>query len=83
MNMGSTKRSVCISEGLQVKLEQTSRWLKHSKNWVISRALEDYLDRVGYDVLAAEARRQSLLASGMVTKDEAFWRKRADAAGCK
>ena len=37
----------------------------------------------GHDALAAEARRQSLVASGVVTEDEKFWRKRADTAGWK
>ena len=53
------------------------------KSWVINRALESYLDQVGYDALAGEARRQSLVASGVVTEDEKFWRKRADTAGRK
>jgi hypothetical protein len=43
--------------------------------------LEDYLDKVGHDALATEARRQSLVAGGVVTEDEKFWRKRADTAG--
>jgi predicted DNA-binding protein len=44
-----------ISDELQVRLERTSRYLKRSKNWVISRALEGYLDQVGHDALVAEA----------------------------
>ena len=79
----STTSSFRISEELKARLEQTSRHLKRGKNWVINRALEDYLDRVGHDALAAEARRQSLVASGVVTEDENFWRKRADTAGWK
>jgi predicted DNA-binding protein len=79
----STTSSFRISEELQVRLDQTSRHLKRGKNWVITRALEDYLDKVGHDALAAEARRQSLLASGAVTEDEKFWRKRGDTAGWK
>ena len=45
--------------------------LKRGKNPVINRALEGYLDPVGHDALAAEARRQSLVAS-VVTEDEKF-----------
>jgi predicted DNA-binding protein len=82
-NMKSRTSSFRISDELQVRLEQTSRYLKRGKNWVINRALEGYLDQVGHDALAAEARRQSLVASGVVTEDEEFWRKRADTAGWK
>jgi len=76
--MNSTALRFRISEELQARLEQTSRYLKRSKSWVINRALEDYLDKMGRDALAAEARRQSLLASGVVTEDEEFWQTRAD-----
>jgi len=79
----STTSSYRISEELQVRLEQTSRHLKRGKNWVINRALEDYLDKVGHDALASESRRQSQLASGVVTEDEKFWQKRTDTAGWK
>jgi hypothetical protein len=37
-------------------------------------------DKVGGDALAAEASRQSLLASAVITEDEEFWRKLADAS---
>jgi len=79
----STTSSYRISEELQVRLEQASRHLKRGKNWVINRALEDYLDKVGHESLASEARRQSLLASGVITEDEKFWQKRADTGGWK
>lgn len=48
------------------------------KNWIINRALEQYLNKTGREALAAEARRQSLVASGVTTEDEAFWQKQAD-----
>ena len=79
----STTSSFRISEELQVRLERTSRYLKRGKNWVINRALEEYLDRLGHAALSEEARHQSLLASGIETEDEKFWRKRADTAGWK
>lgn len=82
-NVRSITSSFRIPEELDVRLERTSRYLKRGKNWVIRRALEDYLDRVGRDALAAEARRQSLVAGGVITEDEKFWRKRADLAGWK
>jgi len=50
------------------------------KNWLINRALEEYLSKVGGEALAVEARHQSLAASGVTTKDEEFWQKQADTA---
>lgn len=81
--MKSTTSSFRISEELRLRLEWTSRHLKKGKNWVINRALEEYLEKAGGDALAAEARRQSLVASGVITKDEEFWSKQADATGWK
>ena len=37
-------------------------------------------DNAADDALAAEARRQSLLASAVITEDEEFWGKLADAS---
>jgi len=79
--MRSTTSSYRIQEDLRVRLEHAARQLKKGKNWVINRAIEEYLDRVHRESLAAEARRQSLLASGVVTEDEEFWHQRADTGG--
>ena len=49
------------------------------KNWILNRALEEYLNREAGDTLSAEARRQSLLASAITTEDEKYWGN--DAAG--
>ena len=79
--MNSTTSSYRIQEDLRVRLEHTARQLKKGKNWVINRAIEEYLNRVRRESLAAEARRQSLLASGVVTEDEEFWQRQADTGG--
>jgi predicted transcriptional regulator len=79
----SSTSSFRISEELRVRLERTARHLKRGKNWILNRALEQYLDREGADALSAEARRQSLLASGTKTEDEKFWEKRADTTAWK
>ena len=79
--MRSTTSSYRIPEDLRVRLEHTARQLKKGKNWVINRAIEEYLDRIHPDCLAAEARRQSLLASSVVTADEDFCRQQADTGG--
>jgi predicted DNA-binding protein len=72
-----------ISEQLRLRLDRTARHLGKDKNWIINRALEDYLDRMGQDALAVEAKRQSIVASGVITKDEKSWQKRADSTGWK
>jgi len=69
----STTSSFRISEELRVRLERTARHLKKSKNWILNRALEEYLATEASDTLAAEARRQSLLASATTTEDEKYW----------
>ncbi len=79
--MRSTTSSYRIQEDLRVRLEHAARQLKKGKNWVINRAIQEYLDRIHRESLAAEARRQSLLASGVVTADEEFWGQQADTEG--
>jgi predicted DNA-binding protein len=79
--MRSTTSSYRIQEDLRIRLERAARHLKKGKNWVINRAIEEYLNRIHQDSLAAEARRQSLLASGVVTADEEFWHQQVDAGG--
>ena len=79
--MKSSTSSFRISEDLRVRLERTARHMGRGKNWVINRALEAYLDQAGTEALAAEARRQSVAASAVTTKDELFWRNQADTRG--
>lgn len=54
--------SIRLSPRLRRALEQRARAEQRGKNWIISRALEKYLEEESPD-LAEEARRQSLLAS--------------------
>lgn len=79
--MKSTTSSFRIPEDLRIRLEETSRYLKKGKNWIINRALEEYLAKNRLGALAAEARRQSLLASAVTTEVEKFWQDEADEAG--
>ena len=55
--------------------------MKKRKNWIINQALEEYLRKVRRESVAAEARRQSLLASDSAMEDERFWQAQADARG--
>lgn len=81
--MKSTTSSFRISEEVRLRLDRTARHLGKGKNWIINRALEEYLAKTGQDALAAEAKKQSLLASSAITEDEKFWQKRADASAWK
>lgn len=69
----SITSSFRISETLRLRLEATARHLGKRKNWIINRALEEYLAKTHRASLAKEARRQSLLASRVTTVDERFW----------
>ena len=75
----STSLSFHIAEEQRLRLEWTARHLKKSKNWILNRAIEEYLNRATSDSLSAEDRRQSLLASAITTEDEKYWGN--DAAG--
>jgi predicted DNA-binding protein len=80
-DMKSSTSSFRISEDLRIRLERTARHMGKGKNWLINRALEEYLNRAGGEALAVEAQRQSLAASGTATKDEEFWQKQVDTTG--
>jgi hypothetical protein len=47
------------------------------------RAIKTDVDSEGQEVIAAEARRQSMAASSVTTKDERFWLRELDGAGWK
>ncbi len=73
----SVTSSFRISETLRLRLEATARHLGKRKNWVINRALEEYLAKAHHRSLSKEARRQSLLASRVTSADERFWGRQA------
>ena len=79
--MKSSTSSFRIPEELRIRLEETARYLKKGKNWIINRALEEYLEKTNGEALAAEARRQSLLASAVTTEEEGFWQDQGDDGG--
>lgn len=49
--------------------------MNKGKNWIINRAIEEYLNRHSHAALKEEARRQSVLASHKKWKDEALWER--------
>lgn len=79
--MSSTTSSFRISDELRVRFEAAARQTGKGKNWILNQALREYLERMRERSLVAEARRQSLLASGRTTPDERFWAAQADDKG--
>lgn len=61
--MASVTTSVRLEQKLAQRLERTAARLSRGKNWIVTRALEEYLSKVNQDDLAAEARRQSRLCT--------------------
>jgi predicted transcriptional regulator len=73
----SVTTSVRLSPKLRQALERRAKKEKRGKNWIISRALEDYLGQEKRDSMIAEARRQSLIAARQNGED---WSGDADLA---
>jgi len=76
--MSSTTSSFRISGELRVRFEKAASASGKGKNWILNQALREYLDRMREDSLAAEARRQSLLAGGHADPDAEFWTVQPD-----
>lgn len=75
--VASSTSSYRIPDDLKQRLERTSQRMDKGKNWILTQALSEYLDRHDFEALRAEARRQSILASRTKWKDEALWEKAA------
>jgi len=76
--------SVRLPKELSRELARKARSTKRGKNWVIKEALQLYLLGSSHDVLREAARRQSLLASKPLPKEDAAWTEQsADIAGWK
>jgi len=80
-SMPSSTTSIRINDDLRARLEEASRVIKKGKNWIITKALEEYLEKNRRAALAAEASRQSLLIREEKWEDEEFWEKMADTTG--
>jgi predicted DNA-binding protein len=68
-----------LTDKLHQRLDRFARRERRPKNSVIITAVETYLDQHERRSLAAEARRQSLLASA----NDGDWLERADPSGWK
>lgn len=73
--MASSTSSFRIPERLKARLDRAARRLNKRKNWIIHRALEEFLERHSRADLRDEARRQSLMASRRHWKDQLPWEK--------
>jgi len=71
--VASSTSSFRIPDELKRRLENAARRMNKRKNWIINRAIEEYLRGYSRTQLRAEARRQSLLASRKRWKDAAKW----------
>ena len=73
--MASVTTSVRIQQKLAQRLERAAARLSRGKNWIIAKALEEYLAKVNQDDLATEARRQSRLIARNERrkKSDNFW----------
>ena len=76
----SITTSIRLEPRLRRALELKAKRERRGKNWIISRALEDYLAHDERFDLAAEAKRQSLLAAEQDSDD---WAQDADLAQWK
>ena len=76
----SITTSIRLTPKLRRALELKAKKEKRGKNWIISRALENYLQQDGLTDLEAEAKRQSLIAAQQHEDD---WSEDADLAQWK
>jgi predicted DNA-binding protein len=60
---GSITTSIRLSPKIRRALELKAKQEKRGKNWIISRALENYLETDAQFDLAAEAQRQSRIVA--------------------
>ncbi|MGB0745234.1 MAG: ribbon-helix-helix protein, CopG family [Opitutales bacterium] len=71
----SITTSIRLSPKLRRALELKAKKEKRGKNWIISRALENYLESDALIDLASEAQRQSQIAA---QQDIGDWAEDAD-----
>ena len=76
--MTSSTFSFRIDDELRARLEAEAQASAKGKNWIINRAIEEYLDAHSRERLREEARRQSLRAASLEGKDQALWERLAD-----
>lgn len=82
MSHQSTTTSIRLNPKLRDQLEEICHTLHRGKNWVIVKAVEEFISRFGHPHLKEEARKQSLLASKADKKTDAkAWEDSSDTSG--
>ncbi len=76
--MASRGTSVRLSPRLRERLEAASRHIGKDPEWIVTRAIGEYLESAYPEALVDEAKRQSLIAAGSRTKDELYWESLRD-----
>jgi ribosomal protein L10 len=71
-----------MSHELRRRLEEAARRMKCGKNSIVTRALEEYLEKNSRVRFLEEARKQSLLASATSTDDD-IWLEQGDTSAWK
>lgn len=80
----SVTTSIRLEASLAARLERAASQISRGKNWIVTSALKDYLERLDRSDLATEARRQSLLASRhRQRKEDTAWADSTDTTGWK
>ena len=73
----SVTTSIRFPKGLRERVEREAHKIGRTKNWVIVRAVEDYLGSADENSRCREARRQSIEASRQ-TAEGGDWEDAAD-----
>ncbi len=79
--MASRGTSVRLSPRLSERLEAASQHFGKDRDWIVTRAIEEYLENAYPEALVDEAKRQSLIAAASRTKDELYWENLRDPKG--
>lgn len=80
--MTAITTSIRLSPELRGELESAAQKLHRGKNWIISQALHEFLNKINQQDIKIEARKQSLLASKAEQVNEMeIWEQNADRTG--
>ena len=74
--MSTTTSSFRLDSELKSRLDRVAKQINHNKNWIITRALDEYLLKYDQEAFRAEAERQSRAAAILERKPKA--RKEAE-----
>lgn len=71
--MPSQTSSIRLNSVLARQLSGTAKRIKKSKNWIVCKAIEEYLTKINEATLAEEVRRESQRIAERETDDERAW----------